>query len=332
MLLNWLKDQPFYPKLYWATKRGAIAAAGTSLEQGLHQFGWQLFSQKSPRFFNPLVIKRGQHQPVSISPYLIKQSSSIPNREEWSEIVTQALSKISLNCFEKVVLARKKLIDCLTPIDPYLLCSALEGQTVFLLQQDASSTFLGATPETLYQRVGRMIECEALAGTRLLQFQAELMHSEKEQREFLFVQNFLLDALAPLCSSPPSARAIEIKKSTTTCHLHSKIRGVLKEEVTDEDILTALHPTPAVGGFPRQEALSFLANREPFERSLYAGTIGWKDSNEAEFAVAIRSALIQNHSAHFYAGAGIVEKSIPLLEWEETEWKFSLWNQFFATS
>lgn len=329
MLLSWLKDQPLYPKIYWATQNEAIAAAGIANTEEPLQFSWQNF-YRLPNFFSPLLIKRGTHQPKPLPPYLVEKRSSLPDREQWTANLSTVLTKISQGELEKVVLARRSRVDCTSQIDPFSLCSALTGQTIFLLQQDPSSAFLGASPETLYRRSGREIECDVLAGTRPLEMDSELLHSEKDVREFLYVQNFLLDVLTPLCVSPPSATPFAVRKYATTCHLHAKVKGILKETINDEEILATLHPTPAVGGIPRKEALSFLSSFEPFDRALYASPIGWKTKEKAEFAVAIRSALIKDCSAQLYAGVGIVTGSDPSFEWEETEWKLSLWNKWFC--
>ena len=89
------------------------------------------------------------------------------------------------------------------------------------------------------------------------------------------------------------------------------------------DVLQALHPTPAVGGYPQVEAMQAIHEREPFDRGWYAGPVGWVGRDEAEFTVAIRSGLVQGRQLTLYAGAGIVCGSKPELEWEEIEQKIS---------
>ena len=106
-------------------------------------------------------------------------------------------------------------------------------------------------------------------------------------------------------------------------HLYNKIEAVLKEDVTDTDLLTALHPTPAVGGLPREAALEKLAALEPFDRGWYAAPVGFLGRDRAEFAVAIRSALVRENRVNLYAGAGIVEGSVAENEWQELENKIS---------
>ncbi|MEZ4744549.1 MAG: chorismate-binding protein [Calditrichia bacterium] len=84
-----------------------------------------------------------------------------------------------------------------------------------------------------------------------------------------------------------------------------------------------LHPTPAVGGYPKDLALPKISELEPFDRGWYAGPIGWFSKNAAEFAVAIRSGMVYHNKLLLYAGAGIVPGSEPEKEWDELENKIS---------
>ncbi len=80
-----------------------------------------------------------------------------------------------------------------------------------------------------------------------------------------------------------------------------------------------LHPTPAVGGFPREEAVRLIREHEGLDRGWYAGPVGWVDGRgEGEFVVGIRSALVQGNMATLYAGCGIVRDSDPESEYRES--------------
>ena len=85
--------------------------------------------------------------------------------------------------------------------------------------------------------------------------------------------------------------------------------------------MRSLHPTPAVGGYPTDQALDAIRAREPFDRGWYAGPLGWIGTHGAEFTVAIRSGLVQRRRLALFSGAGIVEGSVPAWEWEEIEQK-----------
>jgi isochorismate synthase EntC len=102
-------------------------------------------------------------------------------------------------------------------------------------------------------------------------------------------------------------------------HLETAIRARVAEGTTVLDLVAALHPTPAVCGDPREEALETLAFEEPFERGWYAGPVGWFDGDgNGMFAPALRSAVLADEAWRLYAGAGIVAGSHPEAEWIET--------------
>lgn len=365
-LFSWLRDSPLYPKLYWANREGTLRVAGVGsapLSKHSHQFGWRLFeSNSAPEwsdfsadcFFLPrfeLIAKEGrmfalENGSLDLAPRLGDfppiapfarmehcKAALRPSKAEWLGQVDSALQSIRERHLEKVVLARKIELRCPSPIDPIALCRAIEapGQTVFFLQKAPSSAFLGASPERLYKRTNRRIECDALAGTRAKDRADELLQSEKDIREFHLVKDRILESLSPLCEKKPAASADGLKFTPTLCHLYASIEGHLKDGVRDDDILDALHPTPAVGGWPKDRAVAFLSSRELFARGLYAAPIGWRHADEAEFAVGIRSCLVRNSEAHLYAGTGIVHGSDPELEWEESQQKLSIWNPYFST-
>nr|XP_023875058.1 isochorismate synthase 1, chloroplastic isoform X4 [Quercus suber] len=142
------------------------------------------------------------------------------------------------------------------------------------------------------------------------------------------------------CLQPPNARAFigntavcngvvvepkkAIRKLPRVQHLYAQLAGRLRSEDDEFDILASLHPSPAVCGFPTEEARLFIAETEVFDRGMYAGPVGWFGGGESEFAVGIRSALVEKGlGALIYAGTGIVEGSNPSLEWDELELKTS---------
>jgi menaquinone-specific isochorismate synthase len=106
-------------------------------------------------------------------------------------------------------------------------------------------------------------------------------------------------------------------------HLFTPVEGVLLPNATILQLVKDLHPTPALGGVPRKEALSVIRRMESMNRGLYAAPLGWIDAEgNGEFMVAIRSAAIVNNKAILYAGGGIVAESTPDSEYEETLVKF----------
>src|SRR5690606_30300440 len=103
----------------------------------------------------------------------------------------------------------------------------------------------------------------------------------------------------------------------------------LKDGVDDRMLLNALHPTPALGGWPKEKASAWQRENEPFVRGLYGAPIGVLSEERAEFAVAIRSALVIDSLARLYACTGIVAGSDPALEWDESEQKLLQWRPLF---
>jgi isochorismate synthase EntC len=120
----------------------------------------------------------------------------------------------------------------------------------------------------------------------------DLLQSPKDHSEFTLVREWIKQQLSPLCTG----LAVEVQKSVlkqaTVQHLYGRLAGLLKRGVGDAALLAALHPTPAVCGRPREAALEYLQQHEPFDRGFYAGPFGWVTGQGAEFAVAIRSAML----------------------------------------
>ena len=130
------------------------------------------------------------------------------------------------------------------------------------------------------------------------------------------------DRLAPLAESLDIAPT-ELLKLSNIQHLSTPLAGRLQRPAGVLPLVEALHPTPALGGDPRPDALQLIRQLEPIPRGWYGAPVGWIDSQlEGEFAVAIRSAVAQEARVWVYAGAGIVADSLPRPEWQETELKF----------
>ncbi len=287
---------------------------------------WQLFS---PVAIAGEFVQKGE--PLPFSPLKRLCSNSHPNRAEWEEKIRHALRAIHTGELDKVVVAKRVEIECGKPIDPLALFSALKkpGQTNFFLQVAPHAAFLGSSPERLYKREGRLIECDALAGTRPLYAKEELLTSEKDLREFGIVKERIAGAIQPLSQSEVHISPRTLVCTPTVAHLHAKISATLKEGIDDKMILDALHPTPALGGWPKEKAAAWQREHEPFARGLYGAPIGHYSEERAEFAVAIRSCLVIDSRVYLYAGTGIVKGSDPALEWEESEQKLVQWEPLF---
>ncbi len=253
----------------------------------------------------------------------------LPDRTGWQMMVGQALGAIQSGVYEKIVLARKTKFSFSEPLNPTDILENLKAlnpaSTYFLFQPKPGAVFIGGTPELLYQRKGSDIFSEAIAGTRMRgkneqedeKYEAELLNSEKDRREHRFVMDNVRDILEGLCSEMDSSADVSVLKLSRVQHLYTSFHGTLKPEITDAQIIAQLHPTPAVGGYPTDNALPEIESLEPFRRGWYAAPVGWLARDGAHFAVAIRSGLVLGSNLYLYSGAGIVEGSVADLEWDE---------------
>lgn len=276
-------------------------------------------------------------------PIKAKGWENTPNRFFWHKNIQQVLHQMGANLVEKVVLARRTSFDFGQPPNPVALLQHVREQTPacfhFLIQANAQTTFLGASPERLYRRKNQTLDSESVAGTRPRGYNErdderiaqELLQSEKERHEHRFVRKHIRSAIEPFCESIREEEELSVMKLATKQHLLSRVRGRLKKNCSDADLLNVLHPTPAVAGAPTDNALALISALEPFDRGWYAAPVGWIGSDAAEFAVAIRSGLIERNYLHLYAGAGIVEGSNPDKEWLELEQKIKDFVQILTT-
>ncbi len=249
--------------------------------------------------------------------------------------VSRALERISKGEFEKIVLARAKDVRAPAELHPLRLLNGLRQRfpdcNSFSVANGSGQSFIGASPERLLKVEEGVVLTEALAGSadrgstasEDAAFGSRLLHSEKDIREQRIVLDSIVRSLAPLgLDLRYSARPL-LKRLSNVQHLHTPVEARLPKGVRLLDMLGRLHPTPAVGGTPREMAVPLIAQLEAFPRGLYGGAIGWIDSRGGgEFIVALRSALIDGARARMYAGAGIVDGSSPENELAETELKF----------
>lgn len=259
-----------------------------------------------------------------------------PSQKNWDQLIEASLKKMAQSPLEKVVFARRTTCKSETPLHPFEILAHLPytASIRFAIQFEKGITFIGATPERLFYRRGDQIFTEAVAGTRRRgkseeedqKWEEELRKSPKENREFSFVKQSIVEGLSPLCLTLKNKKEDSVLKTPHVQHLHNTFAGQLKPGTSDATLLSALHPTAAMGGFPKSLALEHLLQHEPFERGWYAAPLGYCSEKESAFAVGIRSALVEKNRIHFFAGAGIVAGSSPKQEWEELEQKLSLWT------
>lgn len=279
-------------------------------------------------------------QTVYRRPPKVMARRDCPDRQGWEEAFAKIKGGGTLR-HAKIVLARKSVFDFDVYINPSALLKHLKDRTPqcfhFCFQTDKTTAFLGASPERLYQRNGERIKTEAVAGTiprgstreEDAVFAQKLLGCSKNAREHRYVVEAIREALNGLCVEIQSDAGPHLVKLGAGQHLVTRLGGVLCAGMSDSAVMARLHPTPAVGGCPREEALRAIREIEPFARGWYAGPVGWVGCHQSEFAVGIRSALVHHDTLSLYAGAGIVEGSSAQEEWDEIEMKIGSFIEVF---
>jgi menaquinone-specific isochorismate synthase len=246
-------------------------------------------------------------------------------RDDWRSAVVRALTAIDDGRLEKVVLAREVLIDADRPFDARDIVRGLvahqPGSFVY-----ASEGFVGASPELLVRRMGTVVESRPVAGTTVADSDEALLAlaaSVKDTREHRYVVDGIVDVLTSRCEDLHADAVPEVAVFGPVAHLATPIRGRLAAPAPSAlELARLLHPTPAVGGTPRDAALDTIRELEGFDRGRYAGPVGWVDARgDGEWAIALRGAELDGTRARLVAGAGIVAGSDPDAEWAETQAK-----------
>ncbi|MCA9535745.1 MAG: isochorismate synthase [Myxococcales bacterium] len=253
-------------------------------------------------------------------------------RERFTDMVSDAREAIAAGALEKVVLARcseatvaagamPDAVDMLARLDArFASCTRF----AIFRRDDAGEavTFLGATPECLVTRTGDRVHTEALAGSMPRGESAALLASDKDRREHRFVVDAVVSALEPYCSAITHDPQPGTRELPDVVHMRTPIEGRLRDSASVLELVGALHPTPAVGGVPREAAIRWITEREPEPRGWYSAPFGWTDaSGDGSFVVALRSGVVRGARVSVYAGAGIVRDSRPDAEYDETELK-----------
>ncbi|MFY0566285.1 isochorismate synthase DhbC [Archangium lansingense] len=269
----------------------------------------------------------------------------VPEPAAYLNGVAQALKLMQSGPLRKVVLSRSLQLNAATPIDLTQLLRNLarrnpSGYTfaVDLPPQLAATpgagrrTLIGASPELLVSRSGLQVLANPLAGTTPRSADpiedqeraAALRVSPKDLHEHAVVIESVVEALRPYCKTLDVPAEPSLVSTPTLWHLSTRISGELKDpSISSLMLAVAMHPTPAVCGYPTELAHAAIGTIEPFERGYYTGTVGWCDANgDGQWAVTIRCAEADEHSLRLFAGAGIVVGSKPESELAETEAKF----------
>jgi salicylate biosynthesis isochorismate synthase/menaquinone-specific isochorismate synthase len=251
----------------------------------------------------------------------------------FEDAVEKATGRIAAGEMQKVVLAREVIVSAASAHDPAPIFGAMREQFPACFCFCAGTTeaaFIGASPELLVRRSGAGVSTVALAGsTRRSSDPAvddhlgeRLMRSDKDRREHRIVAERIVRRLRPHAVWVETGTEPEIVKVANIQHLATPVIAQLAEPHSAIELAGMLHPTPAVGGEPWPAAAAPLTELEQMDRGWYAAPVGWMDATEdGEFCVALRSALLRDRDAHLFAGVGVVAGSDPEAELAETEVK-----------
>jgi isochorismate synthase len=319
------------PKLLLATRDGAstlTAAAVGPADARAIETRWEQLSARAGALTPPSagMVARPVFAPL-------RTERSQPDEADWHRTVDTMAGAVGRGRLDKVVLARR--VDLRSPVELDVpnalrrLAASAPESTIYAFRR-AGRTFLGATPERLVRVEGRRFRTAAVAGTigrgaddaEDAKLARDLLASEKDREEHAIVVQFIRGLLAPLAEQLTIAPSPSVMTLRFVQHLATEIEGTLPDDAGLLALGERLHPTPAVGGEPREAALTMIDEHEGFERGWYAGPVGWLNgAGDGELCVALRCGIVDRTRATLFAGCGIVADSDPAREWEESRIK-----------
>jgi len=254
--------------------------------------------------------------------------------ERYKRAVKETVESIRKQQAKKVVIARSLQLqfEDVVPVDTVLQAISEEQPNSYHFAfHHKGSHFIGATPERLIEvKKGEVLSACVAGSIRRGVTEVEderlgeaLWNDKKNRLEHDYVVQMIRSVVSKYCTTYNIPATPELLKIRDIQHLFTPVSGVLKEGISIFDWVRELHPTPALGGVPTDVALNMILRNEQMDRGYYAAPIGWTDAiGDGEFAVAIRSTLINKERAYLYAGGGLVEDSTVQTEYEETWVKF----------
>ncbi|SUM37140.1 isochorismate synthase [Mammaliicoccus fleurettii] len=269
---------------------------------------------------------------------VLSEPSVVENKdiqsEEWKDLVTKVVSLMNESvALQKVVLSRRRKIEFQDDVNVEdALQRSLDSNesSYLLLFESGKSQFISQTPEQLCQIDNGKLYTNAIAGTIIRtedesennKLKAELLNDSKNQFEHRYVVDSIIHDIQSFTKQLEYDKKPTILTNKHLYHLYTKIQADLLSENVLE-IVNQLHPTPALGGFPKVEAIKFIEHEEFGTRGFYGAPLGYIDlDNNGEFVVSIRSMLVRGNAATLYSGCGIVKDSNAITEFEETDLKF----------
>jgi isochorismate synthase len=250
--------------------------------------------------------------------------------DDWCALVERATKAMAGGTLHKVVLARQIDVAADRPIDRLAVLERLRS-TYPGCHIVSIGGFVAASPELLVSVTGDIVRSHPMAGTAPRggdpttdqRLAASLLASTKDRQEHQITIDMVHDTLLPWCSYLDYEAEPSVVAVANVQHLATLVEGRLSQPAPSVlELVAALHPTPAVAGWPRDDAVDWIAENEGFDRRRYAGTAGWVDgAGNGAWAVSVRCAEIDGPAARVWAGNGIVADSDPSTELAETRSK-----------
>jgi len=281
-------------------------------------FTWSSFAQDQKYHLALQPMEASEAPPFY---YQNEPPHSLP-KEQYMKALENTIATIQKQGWGKVVLSRAQFVP--QPQNPKQLfkklCQAYPQLTVYLFSHPKVGTWCGATPETLLEKEGTSLKTMSLAGTRKVGSTQDF--SAKEYHEQRLVTEFIEQTLqaSPGISTVEKGEVEEVQ-AAQVLHLQTKLQAQINDSFAMQDLLEKLHPTPAVSGLPRQEALEYIQQTEGYSRGFYAGYFGLSQQQAAHYWVNLRCMQLFKNGFSLYAGGGITAQSHALSEWHETEAK-----------
>ncbi|MEO9892916.1 chorismate-binding protein [Aurantibacter sp.] len=276
---------------------------------------------------DPIIIKSDESYSEEFSSVTLKvntidsEINSDSQRNSYIALLKKTINEIESGQFRKVVLSRSLTVENTTsPITLFKrIVSIYKNAFCYLWYHPKVGLWLGATPEILLQTNKAVITTMSLAGTMPYQRVSKPNWGSKEIDEQALVTDFIINALDDKVDNLQKSE-LETIRAGELLHLRTKITGVLKSNKLQE-IISALHPTPAVCGFPKKETMQYILNNESYDREFYAGYLGelnFNDSKLTTLYVNLRCMQKIENIFKIYVGGGVTKDSNPEKEWQET--------------
>lgn len=261
-----------------------------------------------------------EEKDVSTEIHFKKSVLANQSKEHYLANGNQFLSEIIQKDLKKAILSRIKSVEKSVDLNVLYnaLCDKYQNAFVYLISSDLFGTWIGATPEVLIQRKGSKAQTMSLAGT--IPVNEPVEWSDKELKEQEYVTTFIADELSRINLTDLKQSDVKTVEAGPVKHLRTDFKFEIEHKEV-MNLVSALHPTPAVSGLPRNKAIDLIHQVEKHDRAFYSGLIGIQNEQNSDIFVNLRCAQVFENEISLYLGGGYTKDSVIENEWNETEAK-----------